>query len=137
MDNEFTPLPLECKRLLEYLASITPSFTKDHSILNNVKFEGDDYPSIPGPVKSVALTAVLHAMAGIFGQEISEMRGQKTGQVTVSKDHVGLWLGTPILVFINGKGAAELIKSEEIAKILPITDKGVFDSPLRYLGWVI
>ena len=106
VDNEFTPLPLECKRLLEYLANITPGFTKDHKILNNVK--------------SVALTAVLHAMMGIFGREISETREQKTGQVTVSKDHVGLWLGTPILVFINGKGAAELIKSGEIAKIHPI-----------------
>ncbi|KAK5147665.1 hypothetical protein LTR04_000788, partial [Oleoguttula sp. CCFEE 6159] len=137
VDKAFTPLLLECTRLLEYLASITPGFTKVQKVLNSVKFEGDDYPSIPGSVKSVALTAVLHAMAGIVGQEISEMKGQKTGQITVNTDQVGLWLETPMLVFVNGKGAAELIKSGEIASILPITDKGIFDSPLRYRGWAM
>ena len=86
VDKEFIPLPLECKRLLEYLVSVTPGFTKDKEVLNSVKFEGDDYPNIPGPIKSVALTAVLHAMAGIVGQEISGMRGQKTGQTTIDTD---------------------------------------------------
>ena len=76
-------------------------------------------------------------MAGIVGQEISEMRGRKTGQITVDTDHVSLWLGIAIPVFINGKGAAELIKSGEIAKTVPVTDKGVFYSPLRYRGWDI
>ena len=38
---------------------------------------------------------------------------------------------------VNGKGAAELVKFGELAKTVPTTDKGVFDSPLRFRGWAI
>ena len=137
VDTSFTPLPQECTRLLKWLASKTPGFTSDQRVLDAVKFEGDDLPIIPGPVKSVALTAALHAMAGIVGQEISALRGQKTGSITVNTDHVGLWLATPILASLDGKGAAEMIESGEISRIVPITDKGVKDSPLRLRGTAI
>ena len=93
-DKSFTPVPQDRKRLLKWLASQTPGFTNDQKVLDDVKFEGDDLPSIPGPAKSVALTAVFHAMAGIVGQEISEMRRHKAGQLMINTNHVGLWLGT-------------------------------------------
>ena len=73
-----------CTKLLNWLASVTRGFTNDQKVLGDVKIEGDDYPSVPEPVKSVAQTAVLHAMPGIVGLEISEMRGQKTRQITIS-----------------------------------------------------
>ena len=134
VDTSFTPLPQECTRLLKWLASKTPGFTSDQRVLDAVKFEGDDLPIIPGPVKSIALTAALKAMAGIVGQEISALRGQETGSITVNTDHVGLWLATIILASLDGKGAAEMIQSGEISQIVPITDKGVKDSPVRFRG---
>ena len=137
VDTSFTPLPQECTRLLKWLASKTPGFTRDQQVLDAVKFEGDDLPILPGPMKSVALTAVLHAMAGIVGQEISALRGQETGSITVNTDHVGLWLATPILASLNGKGAAEMIQSGEIGRIVPITDKGIVDSPVRFRAYAI
>ncbi|CAD6574361.1 MAG: hypothetical protein ASARMPRED_006678 [Alectoria sarmentosa] len=137
VDKSFTPVPQECARLLEWLAGITPGFTKDLEALENVRFEGEDLPSIPGPVKSVALSAVLHAMAGIVGQEISEIRGHKPGQLKINTDHSGLWLGTPILVTLNDRDANDLIQSGEVDIIVPVTDKGCFDTPLRFRGWAI
>lgn len=119
VDTSFTPLPQECIRLLKWLASRTPGSISDQQILDAVKFEADD------------LTAVRHAMAGIVGQEISALRGQETGSITVNTDHIGLWLGTPILASLDGKGAAEMIKSGEISRIVAITDKGIMDSPVR------
>ena len=76
-------------------------------------------------------------MAGIVGQEISALRGQETGSITVNTDHVGLWLATPLLASLDGKGAAEMIKSGEISQIVPITDKGIMDSPVRFRGYAI
>ena len=137
VDTSFTPLPQECTRLLKWLASKTPRFTSDQQVLNAVKFEGDDLPIIPGPVKSVALTAAIHAMAGIVGQEISALKGQETGSITINTDHVGLWLATPIVASLDGKGAAEMIKSGDISRIVPITDKGIMDSPVRLRGCAI
>ena len=137
VDTAFTSVPKECNRLLKWLANITPGFTTDESILDSVKFEGGDLPNIPGPVKSIALTAVVHAMAGIVGQEIASIRGQETGQLTINTDHVGLWLATPIMVTIDGKTGEEVIQSGEINKILPVTDKGTADTPLRWRGWAI
>lgn len=131
VDTSFSPLPQECTRLLKRLASKTPGFTSDQQILDAVKFEADDLLIIPGPLISVALTAVHHAIAGIVGQEISALRGQETGSIMVNTDHIGLWLGTPILASLDGKGAAEMIKSGEISRIVPITDKDIMDSPVR------
>ena len=137
VDKTFTPVPEECNRLLRWLAGVTPGFTTDETTLNSVKFQGGDLPNIPGPVKSVALTAVLHAMAGIVGQEISGIRGQETGQLTINTDHVGLWLATPIMVTIDGKTGEELIQSGEVNRNHPVTDKGRFDTPLKWRGWAI
>ncbi|KAF9770283.1 hypothetical protein IL306_012185 [Fusarium sp. DS 682] len=62
VDAEFLPLPAECERILRIFAARTPGFTKDEALLSRAKFHGDDLPCIPGPIKSQAVTAVLHAM---------------------------------------------------------------------------
>ncbi|KAF4980983.1 hypothetical protein F66182_17190, partial [Fusarium sp. NRRL 66182] len=78
IDNDFLAVPQECKRLLRMLASRTPCFTNDEAVLNKVQFQGNDLPCIPGPIKSQALTATLHAMFGIVGLEILQLRGYET-----------------------------------------------------------
>ena len=54
-DAEFTPLPQDCSRLLEYFARITPGFTEDAALLSKVRFHGGDLPILPGPIKAQAL----------------------------------------------------------------------------------
>lgn len=62
VDREYLPLLAECRRLLRIFAARTPGFTKDDALLDGVVFHGDDLPCIPGPIKSRAVTTVLHAM---------------------------------------------------------------------------
>lgn len=109
-DTSFVPVPLECKRLLKLLASKTPGFTKDERLLDTVIFEGDDLPAIPGPIKSEAMTAVLHAMVGIVGQEILEMRGITTSPITVNTNQASMYCATPALVTIDGVDGPEVLK---------------------------
>lgn len=59
-DTEFVPLPKDCRRLLQHLASITPGFTKDPKALEDVEFHGRDLTILPGPIKAQALVS-LHA----------------------------------------------------------------------------
>ncbi|MCJ1394274.1 hypothetical protein MMC18_007152 [Xylographa bjoerkii] len=125
VDTSFTPVPKECTRLLHYLAKNTPGFTQDAAVLDAVKFEGLDYPCIPGPIKSQAMTAVLHAMAGIVGQEILELKGQSSaGPITINTDQAGLYLGTIPLFSVDGKDSLELNASGEIKKIMPSSNLG-------------
>ena len=125
VDSSFTPVPKECTRLLHYLAKVTPGFTQDPTVLNAVKFEGLDYPCIPGPIKSQAVTAVIHAMAGIVGQEILELKGQSSaGPITINTDQAGLYLGTIPLFSVDGKDSLELNASGEIDKVMPSSNLG-------------
>ena len=139
VDTKFTPVPEECTRLLHYLAKITPGFTKDRAVLDAVRFEGGDYPCIPGPIKSQALTAVLHAMVGIVGQEILEIRGQKdAGQITINTDQAGLYVGTPPLFSVGGKWSHELVESGEINHMIAAANRDkALGTPLRYRATAI
>jgi hypothetical protein len=111
VDKHFTPLPEECKRLLRLLAERTPGFTKDASLLDGVRFEGDSLPCIPGPIKSQALTATLHAMVGIVGLEILHLRGNTTDTTThIDVNHAGLYPATPALVTVDGEIGPAVIK---------------------------
>ena len=111
VDKSFLPVPEECKRLLRILAAKTPGFTRDEALLDGVKFEGDDLPCIPGPIKAQAVTAVLHAMVGIVGQEIAHLRGQTTDTTTyVDTNHAGLYPATPALVTVDGQTGPAVIK---------------------------
>lgn len=111
VDKSFTPLPQECQRLLQILAARTPGFTTEADLLNGVHFEGDDLPCIPGPIKSQALTATLHAMVGIVGLEILRLRGETTKTNTyVDTNHAGLYPATPALVTVDGQIGPAVIK---------------------------
>lgn len=58
MDEAFTPVPEESRRLLKYFALATPGFTTDEAILDDVEFHGSDLPIIPGPLKSQVLVSI-------------------------------------------------------------------------------
>ncbi|KAL4999776.1 CoA-transferase family III domain-containing protein [Aspergillus recurvatus] len=104
VDTGFTPVPKECRRLLEVFAAKTPGFTQDHGLLNGVEFEGDDLPCIPGPIKAQAVTAVLHAMVGIVGIEMLHLRGETVSATTyINTNHAGLYPATPGLVTVDGQ----------------------------------
>ncbi|GLA28357.1 hypothetical protein AnigIFM63326_005931 [Aspergillus niger] len=110
VDTSFTPVPEECKRLLCVFAARTPGFTQDPALLDGVIFEGDDLPCIPGPIKAQAVTAVLHAMVGIVGLEMLQLRGDDTSLVThVNTNHAGLYPATPALVTVDGQTGPSVI----------------------------
>ena len=50
-DKTFVPVPEDTARIFRQIASQTPGFTQDESVLSRVKFEGEEYPVIPGPIK--------------------------------------------------------------------------------------
>lgn len=115
VDEAFQPVPEECQRLLRMLAKRTPGFTTDEELLSRVKFEGNDLPCIPGPIKSQALTATLHAMFGIVGLEILKLRGNESNAtVHVDTDHAGLYPATPALVTIDGLTGPGVIKMDTV-----------------------
>ncbi|KLO99491.1 probable acyl-CoA transferases/carnitine dehydratase [Fusarium fujikuroi] len=135
VDTEFSPLPVECQRLLRLFAARTPGFTKDEALLSGVSFHGDDLPCIPGPIKSQAVTAVLHAMVGIVGLEILHLRGITTSnEVDIDVNHAGLYPATAALVNIDGVTGPEVIKLPTV----PQWDKDrASNSPLVYRATAI
>lgn len=111
VDKSFSPVPEECKRLLRVFAAKTPGLTQNQALIDGVKFEGDDLPCIPGPIKTQAVTAVLHAMVGIVGLELLHLRGHTTSTTTyVNTNHAGLYPATPALVNIDGQTGPSVIK---------------------------
>ncbi|KAF5257149.1 hypothetical protein FOXYS1_12335 [Fusarium oxysporum] len=135
VDTEFRPLTAECQRLLRLFAARTPGFTKDESLLSGVNFHGDDLPCIPGPIKSQAVTAVLHAMVGIVGLEILHLRGTTTrNQTNIDVNHAGLYPATAALVNVDGVTGPEVIKLPTV----PQWDKDrASNSPLVYRATAI
>lgn len=135
VDSDFTPVPVECRRLLRLLASRTPGFTTDDALLDGVEFHGNDLPCIPGPIKSQAVTAVLHAMVGIVGLEMLQLRGIKTSTKTlIDTDHAGLYPATAALVDIDGVIGPPVIKLPTV----PQWDKDrASNSPLVYRATAI
>jgi CoA-transferase family III len=111
-DTKFTPMPKECQRLLFELAAKTPGFTTDEELLNGVSFIGGDLPPHPGPIKTAAMTTTLHAMLGIIGHEILELRGVKTNKKTSINTDVGsMFDGTTVLVWVDGKDGPDAMKA--------------------------
>ncbi|RJE23426.1 CoA-transferase family III [Aspergillus sclerotialis] len=135
VDTEFLPLPAECRRLLHILAARTPGFTKDKALLDGVVFHGDELPCTPEPIKSQAVTAVIHAMVGIVGLEILHLRGITTSTVTyVDTNHAGLHPATPALVNVDGHTGPDVIKLPTV----PQWDKDrASNSPLVYRATAI
>jgi hypothetical protein len=135
VDQSFTPVPKECQRLLRIFAAKTPGFTHDEALLDGVKFKGDDLPCIPGPIKTQAITAVLHAMVGIVGLEILHLRGQTTSTTTyINTNHAGLYPATPALVTIDGQTGPSVIKLPSVPQWDKDRQSG---SPLVYRATAI
>ena len=85
------------------LAADTPGFTDNQQLIEDVTFDGDDLPNLPGPLKSQALTSVMHAMAGIVGHEILQIRGIPTdGKTFIHTNMGGLYPGSPCLISVDG-----------------------------------
>ncbi|KAI6754711.1 hypothetical protein HG530_012463 [Fusarium avenaceum] len=135
VDAEFQVLPEECKRILRIFAKRTPGFTQDETLLEGVQFHGDNLPCIPGPIKSQAVTAVLHAMVGIVGLEILRLRGITSDTaVHVDTNHAGLYPATAALVNVDGVTGPGVIKLPTV----PQWDKDrASNSPLVYRATAI
>lgn len=127
-DTAFTSVPVESKRLLVELAKKTPGFTTDQSLIDGVKFVGDELPCIPGPIKSQAFVAALHGLAGIVGHEILQLRGFKTsGETTVNTDAAGMFPATPALVHIDGSDGPQILKNPAVKAF----DHGALGTPVK------
>ncbi|KAF4948578.1 hypothetical protein FSARC_13698 [Fusarium sarcochroum] len=133
-DREFVPVPEDTARIFKLIASQTPGFTQDEDLLSKVKFEGDSFPVIPGPIKAVSVAAALHAMAGVIADEILTLRGveNKDRQITVNTTQAGFWFGNVATAYVDGKDAITLAKSGELKKLLPDWERGWVDTPLKY-----
>lgn len=133
-DNSFTPVPEDTQRIFRLLARGTPGFTQDESVLSKVRFTGEDFPVIPGPIKAVSVAAALHAMTGVLADEILALRGQKNDhrQITVNTTHVALWLGCVVTVFLDGEDLFSLIKQGKLKQLIPDREQGWTDTPLKY-----
>ncbi|KAI1044410.1 hypothetical protein LB505_012909 [Fusarium chuoi] len=133
-DRTFVAVPQDTQRIFSLIASQTPGFTQDDSILSKVRFTGDEFPVISGPIKAVSVAAALHAMAGVVADEILTLRGveNKERKVTVNTTHAGLWFGNIATAYVGGKDALALAKSGELKKLLPDWERGWVDTPLKY-----
>ncbi|KAF5560098.1 acyl transferase carnitine dehydratase [Fusarium phyllophilum] len=133
-DRTFVPVSEDTERIFRLVASQTPGFTQDESILSKVTFTGDEFPVISGPIKAVSVASALHAMAGVVADEILTLRGveDKERRVTVNTTHAGLWFGNVATAYINGKDVLALAKSGELKKLLPDWERGWVDTPLKY-----
>ncbi|KAK6824571.1 hypothetical protein PG987_012065 [Apiospora arundinis] len=112
-DKTFVPVPQDTERIFRLIASETPGFTQDEAILSKVKFTGEDFPVIPGPIKAVSVAAALHAMAGVLADEILTIRGaeDKNRQITVNTTHAGFWLGTIAAAHVGGEDVVSLYRA--------------------------
>ncbi|KAF0640992.1 hypothetical protein FPSE5266_03301 [Fusarium pseudograminearum] len=133
-DRTFTPVPEDTERIFRLIASQTPGFTQDEAILSKVKFEGESFPVIPGPIKAVSVAASLHAMAGVLADEILTIRGaeNKERQITVNTTQAGLWFGNIATAYVGNKDVLSLAGSGELKELLPNWEQGWVDTPLKY-----
>ncbi len=77
-------------------------------------------------------------MAGIVGSEISTMRNNAPGKISIDTDQAGLYPATPSLVTLDGKNVREFIKSGEASKVWTNLDHGAVDrNPMYYRSWAI
>ncbi|KAF5660646.1 acyl transferase carnitine dehydratase [Fusarium circinatum] len=133
-DRTFVPVPQDTQRIFRLITSQTPNFTQDESTLSKVRFTGDEFPVISGPIKAISVAAALHAMAGVVADEILTLRGleDKARKVTVNTTHVGLWFGNIATAYVDSKDVLALAKSGELKKLLPDWERGWVDTPLKF-----
>lgn len=133
-DKTFVPIPEDTQRIFRLIASQTPGFTQDEAILSKVRFTGEAYPTIPGPIKAVPVVAALHAMTGVLADEILALRGVKDDkrQITVNTTHASLWLGAIATAFLSGEDVISLVRAGKLNKYIPDWEQGWTNTPLRY-----
>ncbi|PYH86690.1 CoA-transferase family III [Aspergillus uvarum CBS 121591] len=120
IDKEVLPVPVDARRVFEFLASSTPGFTQDRAAWDTVSFTGGSEPMIPGPIKAPVVAAALHAMCGLVANELLELRDGTAvheSTVAVDTDHAGLWLGSTFTTHINGEGVSTLARSNALASL--------------------
>ncbi|KAJ5087446.1 hypothetical protein N7456_011062 [Penicillium angulare] len=120
IDNEVLPVPVDTRRVFEFLASSTPGFTQDRNAWRTVNFSGGSAPMIPGPIKAPVVAAALHAMCGLVANEILELRDGDAlldSTVAVDTDHAGLWLGSTFTTYINGLDVTALARTKKLGSI--------------------
>ncbi|KAK8095066.1 hypothetical protein PG997_001751 [Apiospora hydei] len=133
-DKTFVPVPQDTERIFRMLAAETPGFTQDEALLSKVKFTGEDFPVIPGPIKAVSVAAALHAMAGVLADEILTLRGaeDKGRQITVNTTQAAFWLGTIAVAHVGGDDIVSLVKQGKMKSLIPDWEQGWTDTPLKY-----
>lgn len=133
-DKTFVPVPKDTERIFRQLAAQTPGFTQDEAILSKVKFTGEEYPVIPGPIKATSVAAALHAMCGVLADEILAIRGAKDNkrEITVNTTHTTMWFGCIATAFLDGEDVPSLTSQKKLAGLLPDWEKGWTDTPLKY-----
>lgn len=137
-DKKFIPVPQDSKRLLQYIASITPGFNTSSEFLDQVKFTGQDLPLLPGPIKAQAFSAVCHAMIGLTSKEILATRGVDCGDVLVDTDLAALYPATVGLVQVDGQDWKDIQNNQVVQKAGLDVDKGVISkTPMRFRSWSI
>ena len=117
IDKEVLPIPIDARRIFEFLASSTPGFTKNPDAWNTVKFSGGSEPMIPGPIKAPVIASALHAMCGLVANEILELRDGKAlldNTVSVNTDGAGIWLGSTFTTYINGLDVPALLRTGKL-----------------------
>lgn len=133
-DKTFTPVPEDTHRIFRQLVSQTPGFTQDEKVLSRVRFTGEPFPVIPGPIKATSVAAALHAMTGVLADEILTLRGAESNdrQITVNTTHTALWFGSIATAFLDGQDAISLTKQGQLKHLVPDWEHGWTDTPLKY-----
>lgn len=135
-DTGFVPVPQDTERIFRIIAKQTPGFTQDEKLLSKVKFVGEDFPVIPGPIKAVPVAAALHAMSGVVADEILAIRGaaREDRTITVNTTHAGFWFATIGMAFVDGEDVVALTRAKKLKPLLPNYEQGWVDTPLKYRG---
>ena len=139
-DAAFLPVPQDTERIFRLLASQTPGFTQDESILSKVQFEGDPRPVLPGPIKAPSVAAALHAMVGVVADEILTLRGleNKGRKISINTTHTALWFASVAAVFVDGIDAPTLSALGRMKSILtPDWEHGWTNTPMKFRGTAI
>ncbi|KAF2636334.1 CoA-transferase family III [Massarina eburnea CBS 473.64] len=133
-DSSFTSVPEDTARIFRLIASQTPNFTKDEAVLSKVRFTGEEFPVIPGPIKATSVAAALHAMCGVVSDEILTLRGEedKNRQITVNTTQAAMWFGCIATAFVGGEDAMSIAGKGELKKTVPDWEHGWTDTPLKY-----
>ncbi|KAK3614451.1 hypothetical protein LTR56_027246 [Elasticomyces elasticus] len=135
-DVTFIPVPQDCERVLKWVASTTPGFAKEPTLLKEVVFHGDDFPHIPGPLKPGVLSAVISAVAGITAREICKLKGFDTGPVSIDTDQAALFPASASLMSIGGKTGFEMAEDGSLWKLGTDLDKAALTkNPMHYRSW--